>query len=84
MIGFIKYIWENYRKHAELQKLQHRADEMVSDIKKLGKDKLIEKYGNPSAAWARLKWDIYRAKHGIPKNRKCTCVKTRNSRINKG
>lgn len=64
MFGFIKYMWKEYRKQSRIEVLKNKLQEMVSDVKLKGVD-MRSKYGNPSAVFARTKWEIYQIKRGL-------------------
>lgn len=64
MIGFLKYMWNEYKKQKKLKELNDKCNEMVKDSKKLSGSEMKLKYGDVSRIFTNLRWESIKIKRG--------------------
>ena len=71
MIKFIRHLWKQYRKEQKIHKAQEDLDNMIVDMKTMTSKQMEDKWKNPTAVFARLQWEIHKAKNDILQCKKC-------------
>ena len=71
MIRFIKHLWKQYRKELNVHTAQCNLDNMITEMKTMTSKEMEDKWKNPSATFARLQWELSKAKNDIIQCKKC-------------
>ena len=64
-------MWEDYKRQQRILKAQNNMDSMIKEMKTMTSKQMEDKWKNPSATFARLKWEIHMAKNDIYQCKKC-------------
>ena len=64
-------MWKQYRKEQNIHKAQEDIDNMINEMKTMTSKQMEDKWKNPSATFARLQWELHKAKHDILQCKKC-------------
>ena len=62
---YVDFLKADYVKYKKVKELKSKLVGMADDLASMNKDDFKKKYGNPSKAWADIKWELYKAQHGI-------------------
>ncbi len=67
MMGFFKFMWNEYQKQRKVEDVCRKQQDMMNNMKKLGKEEFKAKYnGNPSRMWALLQYEKLVAEGKVP------------------
>lgn len=69
--NFIKYLYRDFKKQANIKSCRDNIENMMSDMKKLPEKVFISKYGRPQRIFAKMKWKLYKVKNDIIDCDKC-------------
>ncbi len=69
--GFKQYMYKEYLKSKNIKKAKEDIVIMLSTMKKLSGEQARAKYGKPEQVFAKLQWELYKAKNSIIDCDKC-------------
>lgn len=69
--NFLKYLYRDFKRQKKIKECKDKINIMMNDMKVLSKELFIKKYGSPQQTFAKLKWELYKAKNDLIDCDKC-------------